>query len=79
MRDNIKPLKFLPTPKPTILSGQEDPRLPQQIFNEQKDRDDIVEIVVFLYTPRNRKKQLRVTLKQCDDFNYLYLLPMKYV
>ena len=57
MKDNnIKPLKLLPTPKPTILSSEEDPRLPKQIFNEVKDRDDIVEIFVFPHTPRNRKK-----------------------
>ena len=70
MKDNnIKPLKLPPTPKHTILNGKEDPRLPKQSFNELKDRDDVVEIVVFPYTPRNRKKQYRVTLKQCDDFN----------
>ena len=70
MKDNnIKSLKVPPTPKPKILSGKGDPRLPKQIFNQLKNRDDIVEIVVFSYTPRNRKKRYRVTLKQCHDFN----------
>ena len=37
MKDNnIKPLKLPPTPKPTILTGKEDPRLPKQIFQRAK-------------------------------------------
>ena len=67
--NNIKPPK-IPSPlQPKILSVKEDPRLLKQIFIELKDRDDIVEIVVFKYTPINRKKQNRVPLKQCDYFN----------
>ena len=70
MKDNnIKPLKLPPTPKPTLLSGKEYPRLPKQTLINLKDRKNIGEIVVFSYTPRNWKKQYRVTLKQCDDPN----------
>ena len=70
MKDNIiKPLKLPPTPKPTHLSNEEGPPLPKQILNELKVGDDIVKTFVFPYRPRNRKKQYRVNLKQCDDFN----------
>ena len=59
-----------PPLKTTILSGKEDPWLPEQIFNELKDRDGVVEIVVFLHTPRYRGKQYVVTMKQSVDFNF---------
>ena len=80
MKDNnIKPLKLPPNPKPTILFGEEDARLPKQIFNYLKNRDNLVEIVVFQNTHTNRKNQNRITLKQRDDFWYLCLLRIECV
>ena len=60
------------TPKPRIPSGKEDHRLSEQIFNEFKHRDDVVEIAIFPSAPRNRKKQYRITLKQSDNFNICF-------
>ena len=55
--NNIKPVGLPAPSKPTILSSKKDPGLLEQVFNELKDRDGIVEFTVFTYTPGNRKKQ----------------------
>ena len=52
--NNIKPLKLQPPPKPILLCGKEDLRLPDEFFNELEDWDDVVELPfsVHAYQPK---------------------------
>ena len=69
MKDkNIKPLNLPPPPKVKYLSGKDDPRLPSQIYNDIKDRNDVKDIVEFPGL-KHGKKQYRVTFKKNSDFN----------
>ena len=67
------------TPETYISSCLGDPRLPKRTFNEVKDWDVIVDILVFQYRPWNIKQPCRASLKQSIDFFSLHLLLTKYV
>lgn len=64
---NIPPLKLPKPPDPVLLSGIQDPLLPQQIAEDLSSRNDVLEIAY--YPPfRNGKGEFRVTFSKSQNF-----------
>ena len=55
-------------PEPVILSGVNDPMLPEQIAKDLKARDDILEVAYFPAYIKLRC-QYRITFEKTNDFN----------